>query len=298
MEGMFVWIVLFAGGALLFLGVLLIASERELKNKRREVEALLSKLEGFSEGMSSTGGASLDNNASAEVTELRAHNRELENQVARFAGDLERSQRAIQDMQATQEMSGNNSTEIQELRTANERLQMDITQLRRQLASNEANFHPSGATHETSPMKSETEAELKAVNEKLYESAARIRHLEDIELRHREERQNLEAHITELEEKLSATEQCVSELDHLRARSERAERDQQELRKQIQQREQELLQSQARIAEAEEHRQRLAALQTPYHALLSKQSELADKQRELQADLEAFAKLMNHADSR
>ena len=28
MEGMFVWIVLFAGGALLFLGVLLIASEK------------------------------------------------------------------------------------------------------------------------------------------------------------------------------------------------------------------------------------------------------------------------------
>ena len=98
MEGMFVWIVLFAGGALLFLGVLLIASERELKNKRREVEALLSKLEGFSEGTSSAGGASLDSNPSAEVTELRAHNRELENKISGLVGELERSRRAIQDM--------------------------------------------------------------------------------------------------------------------------------------------------------------------------------------------------------
>jgi chromosome segregation ATPase len=246
MEGMFVWIVLFAGGALLFLGVLLIASERELKNKRREVEALLSKLEGFSEGMSSTGGASSESNPSAELTELRAHNRELESQISGLAGDLERSRRAIQDMQTTHENSNGNSTEIQE---------------------------------------------------KLYESATRIRQLEDAALRHLEERQNLEAQVTELEKKLSASEQSVSELDQLRARSERDEREQQELREQIRQREHELVQWQSRVNEAEQHRERLAALQTPYHALISKQAALAEKQRELQADLEAFAKLMNHADS-
>lgn len=246
MEGMFVWIVLFAGGALLFLGVLLIASERELKNKRREVEALLSKLEGFSEGMSSTGGASSESNPSAELTELRAHNRELESQISGLAGDLERSRKTIQDMQTTHENSDGNSTEIQE---------------------------------------------------KLYESATRIRQLEDAAHRHLEERQNLEAHITELEKKLSASEQSVSELDQLRARSERDEREQQELREQIRQREHELVQWQSRVNEAEQHRERLAALQTPYHALISKQAALAEKQRELQADLEAFAKLMNHADS-
>jgi chromosome segregation ATPase len=246
MEGMFVWIMFFAGGALLFLGVLLVASERELKNKRREVEALLSKLEGVSEGMSSMGGASPESNPSAELAELRAHNRELENQIARLAGDLEHSQRAIQDMQATYETSSGNSTETQE---------------------------------------------------KLYESATRIRQLEDSALRHQEERQNLQAHITELEKKLNATEQSVSELDQLRARSERAEREQQVLREQIRQREDELVHWQSRVTEAEEHRERLAALQTPYHALVSKQAALSEKQRELQADLEAFAKLMNHADS-
>jgi chromosome segregation ATPase len=245
MEGMFVWIVLFAGGALLFLGVLLIASERELKNKRREVEALLSKLEGFSEGTSSTGGASLDSNPSAEVTELRAHNRELENKISGLAGELERSRRAIQDMQATHETSTDNSTETQE---------------------------------------------------KLYESATRIRQLEDTALRQQEERQNLAAHITELEKKISATEQSVSDMDQLRARTERAEREQQELREQIRQREHELVQWQSRVTEAEQHRERLAALQTPYHALVSKQAALSEKHRELQADLEAFAKLMNHAD--
>jgi chromosome segregation ATPase len=294
MEGMFVWIVLFAGGALLFLGVLLIASEKELKNKRREVEALLSKLEGFSEQMGSPGGESSGSNPSAELTELRAHNRELEKQIAGLNGELQRTREAIQDMRATQESSGGNSPAIQELRTTNERLEMELTQLRSRLASSEANLSPAAAAHDASGMQIQSQAELKAAHEKLYESATRIRQLEETELTHREERENLAAHITDLEKKLSATEQSVSEMDHLRARSQRAEHEQQELLEQIRQRELELAQWQSRASEAEQHRQRLAALQTPYHALVSKQAALSEQQRELQADLEAFAKLMDH----
>ena len=293
MEGMFVWIVLFAGGALLFLGVLLIASEKELKNKRREVEALLSKLEGFSEGMGSPGGESSGSNPSAELTELRAHNRALEKQIAGLNGELQRTREAIQDMRATQESSGGNSPAIQELRTINERLEMELTQLRSRLAS-EADLSPSAAAHDASEMQIQSQAELQAAHEKLYESATRIRQLEETDLRHREERENLAAHITDLEKKLSATEQSVSEMDHLRARSERSEHEQQELLEQIRQRELELAQWQSRASEAEQHRQRLAALQTPYHALVSKQAALSEQQRELQADLEAFAKLMDH----
>lgn len=293
MEGMFVWIVLFAGGALLFLGVLLIASEKELKNKRREVEALLSKLEGFSEQMGSPGGESSGSNPSAELAELRAHNRALEKQIAGLNGELQRTREAIQDMRATQESSGGNSPAIQELRTINERLEMELTQLRSRLAS-EADLSPSAAAHDASEMQIQSQAELKAAHEKLHESATRIRQLEETDLRHREERENLAAHITDLEKKLSATEQSVSEMDHLRARSQRAEHEQQELLEQIRQRELELAQWQSRASEAEQHRQRLAALQTPYHALVSKQAALSEQQRELQADLEAFAKLMDH----
>ena len=294
MEGMVVWVVLFAGGALLFLGVLLIASEKELKNKRREVEALLSKLEGFSEGMSSTGGASSDSNPSAELTELRAHTRELERQIAGLNGDLQRSREATENMRATKESSGGNSPAIQELQTANERLEMEVTQLRSRLANTDANLSLSAAAHDGSEMQIQTQAELKAAHEKLYESATRIRHLEETAVKHQEDRENLAAHITDLERKLSATEQSISELDHFRARSERAEHEQHAMREQIRQRELQLAEWQSRASEAEQHRQRLAALQTPYHALVSKQAELSEKQRELQADLEAFAKLMDH----
>jgi chromosome segregation ATPase len=196
----------------------------------------------------------------------------------------------LERSRATRELSGGNSPAIQELQTANERLEMEVTQLRTRLTSSEANLSPS-SPHEGSEVQIQTQAELNAANEKLYESATRIRQLEETELRNREDRENLAAHITELERKLSATEQSVSELDHIRARS---EHEQQAMREQMRQRELQLAEWQSRASEAEQHRQRLAALQTPYHALVSRQAELSEKQRELQADLEAFAKLMDH----
>ena len=49
MGSIFVWIVMFAGAAVVLLGIFLVASERELKVKRREIEALLSRLENGSQ---------------------------------------------------------------------------------------------------------------------------------------------------------------------------------------------------------------------------------------------------------
>ncbi len=40
MENIFVWLLIFAGAAIALLGLFLVASERELKNKRLELERL------------------------------------------------------------------------------------------------------------------------------------------------------------------------------------------------------------------------------------------------------------------
>ena len=44
MDSMFVWIVMFAGAAITLLAVFLVASEKELKRKRLEIDQLLTKL--------------------------------------------------------------------------------------------------------------------------------------------------------------------------------------------------------------------------------------------------------------
>ena len=41
MDSTFVWILVFAGAAVALLGLFLLASERELKAKRREIEKLV-----------------------------------------------------------------------------------------------------------------------------------------------------------------------------------------------------------------------------------------------------------------
>lgn len=283
MEGSFVWILLLGVGALTLLGALLIASERELKIKRREVEALLSKLEGLSEGLTAAGSALPETNHSAELNELRAQNRELQKQIAALSGELDLSRQRMHQLTTAEQTSARNLAEIQELRTTNERLRMEISQLHTQLANSEAQLRSSAAPDAMSQAQIETEAEINALKEKLHQSDIRMH--------------SLEARNAHLERTLTAAEQSVSELEHLRARLQQAEREQQGFREEIRQREQQLVQFQARAAEAEEHRQRLAALQTPYLELLSKQASLAEKQRELQADLEAFARLMNHSET-
>ena len=283
MEDSFVWILLLAGGALTLFGALLIASERELKSKRREVEALLSKLEGLSEGLTPAGSALPETNHSAELNELRAQNRELQKQIAALSGELDLSRQQMHQLTTAEQTSARNLAEIQELRTTNERLRMEISQLHTQLANSEAQLRSSAAPDAMSQAQIETEAEINALKEKLHQSDIRMH--------------SLEARNAHLERTLTAAEQSVSELEHLRARLQQAEREQQGFREEIRQREQQLVQFQARAAEAEEHRQRLAALQTPYLELLSKQASLAEKQRELQADLEAFARLMNHSET-
>ena len=116
--------------------------------------------------------------------------------------------------------------------------------------------------------------------------------IDELEAQLREQQRRFEAQVAEMESELSASREKLRELDMLRGRLAESERDHQTLREEMRRHEEEIPRWQARIAEAEEHRQRFAALQPPYEALLAKQASLAEKHRDLQADLAAFAELI------
>jgi chromosome segregation ATPase len=300
MDGMFVWIVMFAGAAVALLGLFLVASERELKVKRREIETLVAKLEDTPQGFAQT--QSVDTQGvQAELADLRSQNRSLQDELGRLTDELDQTRNTIGELRNSQQHSASSQIESQQLGAANERLTREVTELKSRLAASEARVQSSG-----SPGRDEQEgharmqAEIDNLKSMLNESHTKIRDLESarqnlpdmnaITAAHSQERDNLQRRIAELEGRISSDQEKLAEHQTMRDRLAQAQSIQNSLRDEIRRHEEEIPRWQARVAAADESRQRLAALQAPCNELLSKQAALADRQRQLQEDLVAFAR--------
>jgi predicted nucleic acid-binding Zn-ribbon protein len=291
---------MFAGAAVALLGLFLIASERELKVKRREIETLLAKLE-------NSPGAPTESlqadTGQAEVADLRTKNRELQNDLAALSKELELSRNRIASLQASRPGTADDAMESQRLSAANDRLTREVSELRSRLTASEAQFQNSASiSQDTQQSHARMQAEIADLRQTLDESHAKIRELENarqnlpdlnaIETDHRLERQTLNERISELQKRLATEQENHSELQTLRDRLTEADGLYNSLRAEIRRHEEEIPRWQARIVAAEEDRRRLAALQVPCNELLSKQAELADRQRQLQEELVSFARLI------
>ena len=90
MESMFVWIVMFAGAAIALLAVFLVATEKELKKNRLEIDQLLTKLGDTPaqlEGSATSVMMPIVNGE--ELDQLRARIQELESELAAVSSKLE-----------------------------------------------------------------------------------------------------------------------------------------------------------------------------------------------------------------
>jgi DNA repair exonuclease SbcCD ATPase subunit len=241
MDSTFVWILVFAGAAVALLGLFLLASERELKAKRREIEKLVTQLENAGAAVAPVQPPFTPQaDPAAELSDLRAQNRELQNELTALASKFESSQRKVHEIEASQQES-DDPAETQRIRALNEQLNRDLAESRTRLV---------------------------------------------------QERQSLEERIAGLERQLAADREKLSEFPTMRDRLAEAESMRMSLQEEIRRHEAQIPRWQARIAEAEENGQRLAALHRPYHDLLSKQAVLAEGQRQLQEELVSFARLI------
>ncbi|HEX9788860.1 MAG TPA: hypothetical protein VGB09_12575 [Candidatus Binatia bacterium] len=303
MESTFVWILMFAGAAVALLGVFLVASERELKTKRREIDLLLSRLENAAQKPATIDSSEPGANHTEQLAELQARNQNLQNELNLVAGKLELSRRAIDEFESLQQSNIDDMAENHRLIAANNHLSAEVQELRSRLDASAARIHSSAPqSPDTQERSARLEAEIVELRQNLEEIQARNRDLEatrqslpdieGIEARHRQERQDLQERIADLERRLLMGQEQLSELPALQERLAEAAGVNDSLRDEIRRYEDELPRWQARIAEGEEDRQRLVALRAPFDELLSKQSALADRQQQLQADLAAFARLM------
>jgi predicted nucleic acid-binding Zn-ribbon protein len=299
-----IFVLIGAGACIALLLIFWIASERELKNKRREIEGLLARLDGTQPDAAI---AASDQPAStdAEAAELRAHNRELENQLAALSSELTHSRQTIDALQRAQRDGEGEREEMQRLNSANQKLAREATELRSRLAASEADLQ-NPQRDDNQPAMNRMQAEIEELRRTLETSHTKVRELEAerqnlpdlnaIQAERNLERQSFQEQIANLEKRLATEQQNLAEAQALRERIAEAENVQRSLRDEIQRYEGEIPQWQARIATAEESGRRLAALQAPCNELLAQHADLAERQRRLQDELAAFARQIAPAD--
>ena len=304
MESMFVWIVIFAGAAIALLAVFLVASEKELKKKRLEIDHLLTKLgDTPAQIAGSTTAAMMPVADGEELDRLRVRNRELEIELASVSSKLDSGVNANEELELAQRNVEIAKSNAQWLQTTNDELKAEIEELTARVQASAARIHdPTTPSQSTSDRQRELEREVADLQQQLAESRSKARALDGMEQKlanvdaiqtnHREEKQGFEAKIAELEKVLSASTEKLGQIESLRQQLAESERIQQIMRDERRGADQELVRWQAKAKETEEQSRRLSALQEPFNKLLAKQAAMEERQREYHEAMAGFAQLI------
>ena len=306
MQSTFIWIVIFAGAAISLLGIFLVASERELKKKRQEVEELVAKLgEQPAEVAAPTMAMAAPAVDSEKVDALQARTRQLENELATAMSKLELSRKTIEELQDDQRRTEATQSNAQWLQTSNDQLKSEIEDLKQRALTSEARLNETAPqSQDASESLRQLEAQVASLQHQLAANQSKLREFdaveqklanaESIEASHRDARQALETRIADLERESSSYADKIRELDALRERLAEAENSQQTLRDENRRYGDEIARWQQRSNEAEESRRRLAELREPFDTLLAKQAALEERQREFKGELLALAQVLSN----
>jgi hypothetical protein len=173
MDTIFIWLI--AGAAIALLGIFLVASERELKNKRRELEELKHQLTDASDPEISNASAAVFSQEQGASPELMARNKDLLEEVSSLSRKLEASESRLEQLETLRAHLNSKESEITELRWERERLQSELAALKAPSASTEL------PTVET-VQNSQKDAEIADLTEQLKASRAKVRDLESAQI--------------------------------------------------------------------------------------------------------------------
>ena len=304
MENIFVWLLIFAGAAIVLLGLFLVVSERKLKSKQREIERLSTDVDARPPASTA---ATLTRTLALEdfqdAADLRLINEELENQVSNLAAKLDLGQKAIMELEGAAQRDRDSQAELQQLRKANEALITEIIDLKARLETSDARVQEAltqqadaiekerQLNNETAELQTQLEENQEKIRE-LESSQQNLPNMESLAAIHSDEQRQLHAKIAELEEKVENARQEAGKATALRAALADAERQREALHKENRRHEQEIRRWQERSVEGDENRHRLSALRGPFDALLAKHAELAAHHNQFEEDLSVFGGLM------
>jgi len=306
MENMFVWMLVFAGATIGLLGTFLIASERELKKKRREANELAARINA---DQSAYDESQPPHPVETEpATELIARNKELADEVASLSNRLQLSQSTSEPLAAVQHEPTTSQLENAQLRKSNQQLQDEIALAKSQLEISHTQLGQSRNEHQDVAARyAQFERENANLTNELEQSRCKILALEntqaqwsDIESSEslmKEQQQRLESQIGELNKDLMAARESLQELQTTRSQLKESET----LRKQVvddnQRLQQEISRWQERLADSEEQRRRLSTVRHNLEALKTKQAAVSESHRQLQEELDALARFVEPSES-
>lgn len=305
MESTLVWTMIFAGAAIGLLGLFLFSSEKELRLKRREIEALSAKLNDAPEPNREPKGGDQDEPATDLPAEIVARNKELSEEIDLLTMQLHDSRNKIGDLHAAELRVGNLEAEVAQLRGSHQRLQEENVQLKNQLEDSEQRLQgPSTSSLETAERYYHMEAQVHQLSQELEKSQTRIQELEISQQRFAgldfgnsalQDRQSLEARISELEQELAGEKQKLvdweasqSRLRDLEQRCFGMDEDNKQLRE-------ELARDQQNVADSGENRRRLALVRERLDELELQQASLAQQHGKIREEMVALATLISVA---
>jgi hypothetical protein len=295
MDTIFIWIV--AGAAIGLLGIFLVASERELKRKRQELEELKNKFaDGPAPGISNapTDVFPQENGAPAE---LIARNEKLLLEVSSLSKKLEASESRLEQLETLRAHLNSKESEITELRWDRERLNAELATLKTPSESNDPHF-------DEAIRNSQKDAEIAALKEQLEASQVKVRDLESTResLGDTESRQTafeglrsrLEANNLQLQNELAAEQEKNKALEASQMRFMAMELRYQELGEtNFQLREENAQHQQKLINQNQLQVERLVILRQRLEELRSKQAEVSERDRLIQEEIVSMSQLLD-----
>ncbi|HEY7322353.1 MAG TPA: hypothetical protein VIE89_32720 [Candidatus Binatia bacterium] len=204
MDTIFIWLI--AGAVMGLLGTFLVASERELKRKRQELEELKNQLADGPVPVISNPPAELRSQDNGEAARLAARNEELLQEVSTLSNELEASEIKLEQLETLRAHLNSKEAEITELRWDRERLQSELATLKATPQSD--NLHGDEAKPH-----SDRDGEVVALKEQLEASRTKIRDLESARPQLDDGR---DAEIAALKEQLEASQTKVHDLESTR----------------------------------------------------------------------------------
>lgn len=302
MDNIF-WLLIFAGATIGLLSTFLIASERELKVKRRRVQELESKLAEAPEGGLTETAAGNNSQDATRIKELTAQNQELLEEISALTHKLGASERKVEELQAIYARLSEVDADNAELRSASQQLQQENRELQSRLAASESRINEGeGTGREIFDSSGQLQGEIAALKRQLEKSQARVHELEASEQRlanatvlessWKDQQVELETQILRLKDEIIVSEAKTREMAALQNRLNETELRYQQSSEEKARLEEQIVRWQERLAESEESRRCLEIIRTRLEELQARQSALAENNRQIQDEMLALGNLL------